>query len=134
GQFNSFGQRLFVDDSENIIAEYSFKHDRRPDKEKILPQTLKLEKPVPIAQWSRDKIKKKLEKKFAQKGFFICLQNKDGVFNEIRFGGPLFFDDWIKCVKTGDVFFDPGMYQGNMRPYSQWRAGSNFWMKLLEPV
>ena len=42
------------------------------------------------------------------------------------------YDEWLELVKTGIVFFDSGMYQGNKRPYSQWRANNNFWNSLIE--
>ena len=36
------------------------------------------------------------------------------------------FDD-----TRGTLFFDSGMYQGNVRPYSQWRATTGFWHSLI---
>ena len=41
------------------------------------------------------------------------------------------FDNWIKLVGKGIVFFDSGMYQGNARPYSQWRADNGYWNSLI---
>ena len=41
------------------------------------------------------------------------------------------YNEWIELVKQGIVFFDSGMYQGNKRPYSQWRANNNFWDSLI---
>ena len=34
-------------------------------------------------------------------------------------------------VIQGIVFFDSGMYEGNPRPYSQWRANNNLWDSLI---
>ena len=38
-------------------------------------------------------------------------------------------------MKTGDIFFDSGMYfdsdKPNNRLYSHWRASQNFWNNLL---
>ena len=47
------------------------------------------------------------------------------------FGAPMDFETWIKHVVTGDIYFDSGMYQGNMRPYSQWRSDNVFWDQLV---
>ena len=41
------------------------------------------------------------------------------------------FENWIELVKQGVVFFDSGMYVGNKRPYSQWRANNNYWDSLI---
>lgn len=41
------------------------------------------------------------------------------------------YENWINLVLKGIVFFDSGMYQGNKRPYSQWRAGNKFWDSLV---
>ncbi len=46
-RFNSFGQKLYIDANHNIIVEYSFAHDERPDKTAIVP--LALRKTVDIA-------------------------------------------------------------------------------------
>lgn len=41
------------------------------------------------------------------------------------------YDSWIKLFKERQVFFDSGMYDGNMRPYSQWRATTGIWHSLI---
>lgn len=43
----------------------------------------------------------------------------------------MIYENWIKLVKQGVVFFDSGMYQGNKRPYSQWRANNSYWDSLI---
>ena len=53
------------------------------------------------------------------------------LYTKIIFGAPMDFETWIKHVVTGDIYFDSGMYQGNMRPYSQWRSDNVFWDKLV---
>jgi len=100
--FNAFGQKLVVDESHNILAK-----------------------------WMVESIKQKLDNKFNQKGWFKCLKNKDGVYCELVFGAPITFENWIERVKTGEVFFDSGMYQTNSRNYSQWRANNSFWDSLI---
>ena len=52
-------------------------------------------------------------------------------YSSLIFGGPLTFEKWINLVKTGEVFFDSGMYEGNSRPYSQWRASNAIWESMV---
>ena len=59
------------------------------------------------------------------------MADNNGVYNEIVFGDPINVDTFIQYVKTGDIFFDSGMYQGNFRPYSEWRANNTLWNKLI---
>ncbi len=138
-KYNKFGQRLIVTANNDIIAEYSYSQDLRPNKDKIVPDILQQEN-LQLALWygstvpngKRGKcIKDKLEDKFNKNGWFTCKTNKNGVYEKICFGLPMTFDNWITLVKRGIVFFDSGMYQGNKRPYSQWRANNNYWDSLI---
>ena len=76
-------------------------------------------------------LKAKLEDKFNDKGWFTCKTDENGLYCKICFGKPMNYNEWIELVKQGIVFFDSGMYQGNKRPYSQWRANNNFWDSLI---
>lgn len=127
---NKFGQNLFVDSENNIHAKYHYSKDQRPDKATIVPDAMKVEN-LTIARWDAIKLKKKVENKFNKMGWFKCLRDSTGVYSSIVFGGPIDFETWIGLVKTGDVYFDSGMYEGNIRPYSQWRADNAFWNKLV---
>lgn len=129
-KYNSFGQKLFVDKDKNIIAKYSYSKDKRLNKQKVVPKIMQKEDLI-LAFWNADSMKKKVEDKFNVKGWFKCQKNAEGVYDEIVFGDPITFDRWIKDVESGDIFFDSGMYQGNFRPYSQWRAVNNYWNKLI---
>jgi hypothetical protein len=126
---NSFGQTLIVDGANNIRAVYSFSKDTRANKKDIIPLLLQKED-LTLAKWNESSIKIKLENKFNQKGWFKCVKQA-GFYTQIAFGNPISFDVWIKWVKTGDVFLDSGMFQGNSRNYSQWRANNTFWDKLI---
>lgn len=138
--FNDFGQKLIIDKNKDILAIYSYSQDKRPDKASIVPLELQLEN-LTLARWygetslsnkKADKcLKAKLEDKFNDKGWFTCKTDATGAYCKICFGKPMNFDEWIKLVETGIVFFDSGMYQGNKRPYSQWRANNNFWNSLI---
>lgn len=76
-------------------------------------------------------LKKKLEDKFNDRGWFTCKTDETGAYSKICFGEPMTFDNWIKLVGKGIVFFDSGMYQGNKRPYSQWRVDNGYWNSLI---
>jgi len=50
------------------------------------------------------------------------------------FGDPINYKKWINGVERGEIFFDSGMYQGNKRPYSQWRAANSYWENLITGI
>lgn len=128
--FNIFGQKLEVDDNNNILAIYSYPKDQRTDKQNIVPAQFQKSRVV-IASWSKELMKKRVEKKFNKRGWFKCQKDTDGVYTNIVFGNPINFNTWITGVKNGLIFFDSGMYQGNARPYSQWRADNRYWESLV---
>ena len=125
--YNSFGQKLAVDAKQTILAKYSFSRDAQYRSD-TLPLHLQQEDLV-LARWESASLKQKL-KKFS-KGWFKCLRDDGGSYYKIVFGGPIAFNDWIRAVESGDVYFDSGMFQGNPRPYSQWRASNSFWDSLI---
>ena len=127
--FNNFGQRLIIDNANNIHAKYSFSEDLRENKMSLIPEALKTEN-LSIAVWEADSIKLKLERKFNQNGWFKCYKTK-GLYSHISFGAPINYSTWIKFVSVGDIYFDSGMYEGNPKPYSHWRASNSFWEKLI---
>jgi len=129
-RFNKFGQKLIIDKDKNIHAVYFYSKDERTNKSQIVPIFLQLEN-LTLARWDHEKLKKKLENKFNKSGWFKCLKNAEGVYTSIVFGDPITYDSWLELVRSGDVFFDSGMYEGNNRPYSQWRANNTFWNKLV---
>jgi hypothetical protein len=128
--FNSFGQRLFVDSENNIFAVYSFSNDARSHKSTLLPAAFQKESLI-LAKWNKESISRKLERKFNQNGWFKCIKNSSGIYTSIVFGKPISYENWILLVQEGTVFFDSGMYQGNFRPYSQWRANNSLWDRLV---
>ena len=138
--YNDFGQILSVESNKDIVAFYSYSEDKRPDKADIVPEELQIEK-LEIARWygehsptskRGDKcLKSKLEDKFNDKGWFTCKTDDEGKYDRICFGEPVNYNEWINLVKAGIVFYDSGMYEGNERPYSQWRANNKFWDSLI---
>lgn len=139
GIFNNFGQKLEITEEQDIVVIYDYNEDKRVDKEEIIPE--KLKKRIIIAKWfgknspsekRTDKsLKSKVEDKFNDNGWFTCKKGPDGKYEEICFGEPINFESWIKLVEKGIVFFDSGMYEGNPRPYSQWRANNSLWESLI---
>jgi len=129
-QMSPYGQLLTMDEDENIIITYNYSQDTRENKEKIIPPNLREEHLV-IAKWYKESLKLKLERKFNQKGWFTCTKNSNGEYDTIHFGNPMNYDSWINLFKSKIVFFDSGMYQGNKRPYSLWRATTGFWHSLI---
>jgi hypothetical protein len=130
GKTNSFGQKLIIDESENIYAVYEYTKDTRKNRATIVPINLQLDG-LYLAKWDASKMKKKVEDKFNKLGWFKCKQDASGVYNSIVFGNPITFQNWIGLVKSKDVFLDSGMYDGNNRNYSHWRATNSFWNKLI---
>lgn len=138
--FNFFGQILLITENLDIHAVYSYSKDQRKDKAIIVPLELQKEDLV-IAIWfgvtspsfrQKDKcLKTKLEDKFNDCGWFTCKKDADGIYQKICFGEPITYEKWIEFVRMGLVYFDSGMFQGNKRPYSQWRADNNFWDSLI---
>lgn len=138
-RYNSFGQRLVIASNNDIIAEYAYSKDQRPDKASIVPEALQQEGLV-LALWYGNStptgkkgkcLKQKVEDKFNNKGWFTCKMDDTGAYDKICFGEPMDFNKWISLVQKGIVFFDSGMYQGNPRPYSQWRANNDYWDSLI---
>lgn len=139
--FNIYGQKLVIDGNLDILAIYSFSKDQRIEKYNIIPKEFQIDNLV-LARWfgitspttkRKDKcLREKLEDKFNDQGWFTCKTDSSGRYNRICFGDPFNYHDWIELVRDGTVFFDSGMYQGNKRPYSQWRANNNYWNSLIK--
>tara|TARA_B100000963_G_scaffold349260_1_gene358063 strand:- start:1031 stop:1828 length:798 start_codon:yes stop_codon:yes gene_type:complete len=135
---SNFGQYIVVDDESNINIYYDFSKDLRKEKNNIVPLELQKDNLL-LAKWNgyeknnnskKTALETKVKKKFDNKGWFKCAM-ENNIYTKIIFGKPVSFETWIEYVKSGDVYFDSGMYQGNIRPYSQWRSDNIFWDKLV---
>ena len=135
GQTNEFGQSFRVEVDGSVNISYSYLQDQRPDKESIVRRELQREDLV-LAHWTSENLKLRLERKFNQFGWFKCVQTAGGhgPYTAIKFGGPITFKSWIEQVNIGTVYLDSGMYLGNNRPYSNWRASNAFWDSLVEEI
>ncbi len=129
-KWNSFGQKLKVDAQGTIYAVYSYSKDQRPNKQKIVPRPLQKDNLI-LAVWEAEMMKKRVEDKFNKLGWFKCQKDANGVYTKIVFGNPITFNTWIDGVRKGIIFFDSGMYDGNARPYANWRADNKYWDSLV---
>lgn len=118
GDITTFGQELKLDEDENIVILYHFSKDKRENKSSIVPEIMQCENLI-LARWNKSTLRKKLETKFNQKGWFTVSTDDTGKYNKIHFGEPMNYESWIQLFKGKKVFFDSGMYDGNLRPYSQ---------------
>jgi|DEB0MinimDraft_4_1074332.scaffolds.fasta_scaffold31344_2 hypothetical protein len=127
GKWNNNGQTISINKDKDIIIYYSFSQDSRSKKNEF-PCYLKKDNVV-IAIWKSEKMKPHIDNKFNKKGFFIC-KKKGKTYQSICFGKAFNFDYFIECIKNKKIIFDSGMYDGNLRNYSQFR-GSFFWNELI---
>lgn len=126
GCWNDCGQTLKITDNNDICTYYSYSLDTRGLE---MPDYLKKDD-ILVSVWMSEKLKKNIENKFNKKGFFICKKTGD-TFDKIIFGKPFDFTYFIKSIKEGIIIFDSGMYEGNSRNYSQFRASLGIWNTLL---
>lgn len=128
---NLAGQTMAVLDNSDIIARYDYTRDLRGTKDADVPKHLRVVD-LALASWEHGTMRSRVENKFNQLGWFKCLTDSSGIYTTIKFGKPITFETFIMLVRTGDVFLDCGMYQGNPRPYMNWRASSAVWDRLAE--
>jgi hypothetical protein len=85
-----------------------------------------------LARWKKGSIQEKVEKKFGVLGWFRCVKDQQGSYQEIQFGLPLKYEVFSPLFRAGEIYIDCGMHQGNARPYMMWRASNRVWDKLAE--
>jgi hypothetical protein len=112
----------------DLHIKYSYSKDKRENKDN-LPSFLKAE--IVIAIWKYEKLKENINKKYNDKGFFIC-KKVNNRYEKICFGIPFNFEYFVENIKKENIIFDSGMYEGNSRNYSQFRSYvNNFWNLLI---
>jgi hypothetical protein len=129
-KWNDFGQRLLVADDGSVFAVYNFSKDKRPDKESIVPTDFRRGN-IALAVWEAARLRELVENKFNIRGWFKCLKDESGTYVEIAFGSKISFQLFIDGVRSGAIYLDSGMYEGNSRPYQQWRADNSYWDSLI---
>lgn len=124
------GSVMIVDENQDISIIYNYSEDPRQDKAQIVPAHLQQDNLL-LVRWDKANLEAKLLNKFGQAGWFKCFQDQNGVYNEIAFGAPMIYENWIMLVRQGIVFFDSGMFETNNRPYAMWRASNGYWNSLI---
>lgn len=124
-EYNYSGQRIRFSENEDLVIEYSFSNDMRERKRKFK------EDPIIIAIWKKSKLENHIIKKFGVKGFAICKKNEKNIYDKICFGNPLDFKFFRSEFEKKNIILDSGMYEGNTRQYSKFRANKNLWDTLI---
>ena len=128
GEYNNCGQKISIDDDNNICIFYKYDKDQR---DHIKEYDFLKKGKILIVLWLNSKIEENINKKFNSNGFFIC-KKENNVYTKICFGKPFNFSYFIENIKNKNIIFDSGMYSGNSRNYSHFRSiSSNFWNKLI---
>jgi len=124
-KYNKCGQKIGVDDANNMYVLYDYDQDMRENKE-----GLQLNKtPHIIMQWNATTFKNTIENKFNKKGFFKCkkIGNK---YEKVCFGNKITFDEWITAFKNAIIYHD-GYSKLNGRGRHVFRASNKFWDELI---
>lgn len=129
-EYNYAGQRIRFLDNEDMVIEYLYLKDTREVKTSFRI-ALKCDEPIVIAIWKKEKLKRHIVNKFGVKGFYICCKDKYGAYDKIRFGNPFGFDFFKNKMEKKNIILDSGMYEGNTRNYSQFRANKSLWYDLI---
>ncbi len=128
--YNDCGQVIEINEMGDIVIKYNPEKDQRDTSKLLKELKIQQNEVIIIAYWSKERIKEKVENKFNHNGFFICKKEK-GVYVNICFGKRLNYELFINEFKKGIIFIDSGMYAGNNRPYSQFRANDKLWHSLI---
>ncbi len=128
-EYNDAGQRLLFADNGDLVIQYLYTADSRL--EKNIKEELKTNEPITIALWKEEKLKAHLSKKFAVNGFYMLKKNNEGIYDKICFGNTIDYEFFKKNITNSNIIIDSGMYIGNSRNYSQFRANNNLWNELI---
>jgi hypothetical protein len=130
GRTNDFGQNMEVSADGDVSIYYSYSRDSRSNKQQIIATEFQVDN-LMLAHWPREKLANHVNRKFNDKGWFKVLADESGTCVELVFGKPMNYETWIELVRQGIIYLDSGMYVGNSRPYSNWRASNNLWDSLI---
>uniref|UniRef100_A0A6C0J6J1 Uncharacterized protein n=1 Tax=viral metagenome TaxID=1070528 RepID=A0A6C0J6J1_9ZZZZ len=124
-EFDSNGQCLKVDQNDNINIIYNYNEDRRFNKNTLVSKYYQDMNNHIIGTWKSETLKKTIEDKFNQNGFFICKKDINGAYESIHFGKPINFTTWIKSFKEKKIYYDGysklnGRWRGVFRAYKSW--------------
>ncbi len=130
-EYSECGQKFKVNENDDLCIMYSYNDDKRENKNEVIPEKFR-DNEIVIAIWLKKKIQSNINNKFNNKGFFILIKDKKTkLYDKIGFGLPFNYNFFIQKFKENKIFFDSGMYIGNTRNYSLFRANNNFWHELI---
>lgn len=124
-KFNKCGQKMIVDEDNNVSILYDYEQDTRENKSLLGLNN----KPHIIIKWDAKELSNAIENKFNQKGFFKC-REENNKFTKICFGKKITFDFWIDELKKGTIYHD-GYSKVDGRARHVFRAKNNFWDNLI---
>jgi hypothetical protein len=124
-KFNKSGQKMVVDEYNNVTVLYDYEHDTRENKELLEINTI----PHIIMRWDANALSSAIENKFNKKGFFKCMKENNR-FSKICFGKKITFDTWINELKKGVIYHD-GYSKVGGRGRHMFRASNKFWNNLI---
>jgi hypothetical protein len=124
-KYNKCGQKMIVDEDNNVSILYDYEQDTRENKSLLGLNTL----PHIIMKWDAKILSTTIENKFNKKGFFKCIK-EDNKFIKICFGKKITFDFWINELKKGIIYHD-GYSKVDGRARHVFRAKNNFWDNLI---
>ncbi len=127
-KFNKIGQKLIVDEHNNVVVLYDYKEDTRENKEKLGLNG----EPHIILQWNCESLSNAINNKFNKKGFFKCTK-ENNTFTKICFGQRITFEVWINELKKGIIYHD-GYSKLDGRGRHVFRASNSFWDGLITEV
>ena len=124
-KFNKCGQKMIIDEYNNVAILYDYTEDTRENKNQLELNKL----PHIIMKWNAKELLNAIENKFNQKGFFKCIE-ENNKFIKICFGKKITFDFWINELKKGIIYHD-GYSKVNGRARHVFRASNKFWDNLI---
>jgi len=129
-KYNYAGQRMIFLENDDLVIQYSYLNDTREEKTSYM-EDFKINVPIVLARWNKYKLENHILSKFGVKGFYICKKNKENIYDKICFGKVIDFQFFKIGLENNKIILDSGMYQGNSRNYSQFRANKSLWYDLL---
>lgn len=125
--WNYNGTIMIIDKYSNIYILYSNEKDKRQIN---LPKLIIKQKFIILQYWKNEKIQKYIENKFNKNGF-ILFEKENNIYKNMLIGKNIDMKLFIYLLKNKEIIFDSGMYQGNSRHYSKFRASDKLFSKLI---
>jgi hypothetical protein len=123
------GQCLTTNNNNDLFIIYSYSKDKRNNDN--VPENIKELKFIILAYWNIESLDNKISKKFNNLGTVIINKNKEGNYNSLYFCSRIDTELFMQKIKKQIIIFDSGMYAGNSRNYSHFRAGFEFWKSIM---